>query len=87
MVKKFHKPVRMCISCRQRDEQKNLLRLICKDGNLEKFDGNGRSFYICQNCLTLEKQVSKSLMRYCKSGQKDKFMSKLKEIITDGRKS
>jgi len=59
MVKKFHIPVRMCISCRQRDEQKNLFRLTCKDGNLDKFDGNGRSFYICQNCLTLEKKVTK----------------------------
>jgi len=87
MTEKFCKPIRMCVSCRERDEQQNLLRLQCKDGFLEKFSGIGRSFYLCQNCLKLEKKVSKSLMRYCRSGQKDKFMSKLKEIITDGRKS
>jgi len=87
MAKKFHRPLRMCISCRQRDSQDKLLRLQCIDGSLVKFDGVGRSFYICENCLTEEKKVLKAIMRQCRSGQKDKFTSRLKEIIADDRKS
>ena len=87
MAKKFHKPVRMCISCRQRDIQYELFRLQCIDGSLVKYSGVGRSFYICKNCLIQEKKVLKAIMRQCKSGEKDKFTSRLKEIITDDRKS
>ncbi|WP_324173003.1 DUF448 domain-containing protein [Sulfurimonas sp.] len=77
----------MCISCRERDEQSKLLRLQCINGLLESFSGNGRSFYICKNCILIEKKVLKALMRQCKSGDRNKFTNKLKEIITDDRKS
>jgi predicted RNA-binding protein YlxR (DUF448 family) len=87
MAKKFHKPIRMCISCRDRQEQKLLVRLQCKEGSLEVFSETGRSFYICKVCLDNEKKISKSLMRQCKSSEKDKLTNRLKEIITDDRKS
>jgi predicted RNA-binding protein YlxR (DUF448 family) len=87
MQKKFHQPTRMCISCRQRDSQNKLLRLQCIDSSLEEFSSNGRSFYLCEICLSDEKKVLKSLMRQCRSADKDKFTIKLKEIIIDGRKS
>lgn len=87
MPKIIHQPIRMCISCRERDTQEKLLRLQYVDGSLERFTGRGRSFYICENCLTQEKKLSKALMRQCRSGEKDKFMNRLKEIITDDRKS
>jgi len=87
MAKKFHKPVRMCVSCRERDNQDELVRLQCREGNLDFFIGHGRSFYICKNCLTQEKKVLKAVMRQCKSGERDKFTSRLKEIIADDRKS
>jgi len=87
MPRKFQQPVRMCISCRQRDIQNNLFRLQCIGGSLDVFCGVGRSFYLCKNCLNEEKRVLKALMRQCKSGDKDKLMNKLKEIITDDRKS
>ncbi len=87
MAKKFYKPVRMCVSCRERDTQDNLFRLQCLNGNLELFSGYGRSFYICKNCLAQEKKALKAVMRQCRSGEKDKFTSRLKEIITDDRKS
>jgi len=77
----------MCISCRERNSQKKLQRLQCVDGKLESFNGSGRSFYICKNCLAQEKKLSKTLMRKCRSGEKDKFMNRLKEIIADDRKS
>lgn len=81
MAKEFYLPTRMCISCRERVAQNNLLRLQCIDGSIEVFQKNGRSFYLCDNCLCQEKKVIKALMRQCKSGDKDKFMNKLKEII------
>ena len=87
MAKKFHKPVRMCASCRERDTQDKLFRLQCLEGLLLKYSGVGRSFYICKNCLSQEKKLLKAIMRQCKSGEKDKFTSRLKEIIADDRKS
>jgi len=87
MAKKFNQPQRMCVACRQRDTQSNLLRLRCENSQLSLFKGIGRSFYICKVCLDNEKKVSNSLMRQCKSGDKTKFMNTLKEIITDDRKS
>ena len=85
MAEIFHIPLRMCILCRQRDSQSNLLRLQCIDGNIDQFKRRGRSFYVCKNCLKEEKKLSKALMRQCRSGDKDKLMNKLKEIITDDR--
>jgi predicted RNA-binding protein YlxR (DUF448 family) len=77
----------MCVSCRDRQEQKLLVRLQCNEGLLEAFSGRGRSFYICKDCLEIEKKVIKSLMHKCRSGDKDKLTNRLKEIITDDRKS
>jgi len=87
MAKNFHTPIRMCVSCRNRDTQSKMVRLQCIDGELNAFIGRGRSFYLCKNCLDIDKKISKTLMRQCRSKDKDKYMSKLKEIITDDRKS
>lgn len=83
MAQKFHKPTRMCISCRERDVQSNLLRLQCVDAGLIRFNGVGRSFYVCSICLEDEKRIAKALMRECRSGERDKLLNKLKEIITN----
>lgn len=87
MAKKFHQVVRMCISCRERQEQKLLVRLQCKEGLLEAFNNSGRSFYLCNDCLRNEKIIVKALMRQCKSGDKERLVNRLKEIIVDDRKS
>ncbi|WP_031348112.1 DUF448 domain-containing protein [Sulfurimonas hongkongensis] len=87
MAKKFHQPLRMCVSCRARDAQSKMLRLQCTDGSLERFKGYGRSFYLCNECILSEKKVTKALMRECKSPDRDRLINKLKEIITDDRKS
>jgi len=87
MAKIFHQPIRMCISCRDKQEQKLLVRLQCRDASLEVFNKTGRSFYICKVCMTDEKKIIRSLMRQCRSGDKAKLTNRLKEIITDGRKS
>ncbi|WP_297439820.1 hypothetical protein [Sulfurimonas sp.] len=85
MAKKFHLPTRMCVSCRVKGAQHDFLRLQCKDEELKSFTGTGRSFYLCKSCLDDEKKLPKVLMRQCRSKEKDKFMNKLKEIITDDR--
>lgn len=87
MAKIFHQPIRMCATCRQRVIQNELLRFQCVDGSLQRFVGSGRSFYLCKNCIEDEKKVLKTLMRQCKSGDRDRFTNKLKEIIADDRKS
>ena len=87
MAKILNKPLRMCVACRQRDTQSKLLRLQCESSQLSVFRGIGRSFYICLTCLDDPKKISKALMRQCRSGNKDKLMNTLKEIITDDRKS
>ncbi len=85
MATKFHIPTRMCVSCRDRHEQNTLLRLQCKAGSLESFNGTGRSFYLCKVCLDNEKRVAKSLMRQCRTSEKERLTNRLKEIITDDR--
>ena len=45
------KPIRMCVACKKRDLQKNLIRLQCKKDDLTYFSGIGRSFYVCYNCI------------------------------------
>jgi predicted RNA-binding protein YlxR (DUF448 family) len=85
MAKNFHQPTRMCISCRERDTQSNLLRLSCIDGKISLYLHRGRSFYLCSSCLEDEKRLSKTLMRQCRSNRKEELMNKLKEIITDDR--
>lgn len=87
MAKKIYLPVRMCVSCRARIPQSELLRLQCIDGSIEQYSGYGRSFYLCMGCLEQDKAVQRSLMRQCKSGNKEKLLNKLKEIIADDRKS
>jgi predicted RNA-binding protein YlxR (DUF448 family) len=85
MAKKFHQPTRMCIFCRKKGMQNSFLRLQCINGELKIFSGTGRSFYLCESCLKEEKKIANALMRQCRSGEKDKLMNKLKEIITDDR--
>jgi len=45
------KPIRMCISCRKRESQKELYRLQKDESKLIKYSGFGRSFYLCKECL------------------------------------
>ena len=77
------KPIRMCISCRDRFEQNLLIRLQCKDKKLSLFDYQGRSFYICNNCLKDTNKISKSLKRVCKNNKK--YEIDLKEILVNVR--
>ena len=74
----------MCVVCRKRDRQEALLRLQCRERTLRPYSGEGRSFYLCPECLTA-KQTAKALARQCKSGETQRLLTELKEIITDDR--
>lgn len=76
------KPIRMCINCRKRFLQNDLLRLQCKDKKIITHSGIGRSFYICKECLT-QKKLAKKLARICKVDVVS-ALNMLKEIIDNG---
>jgi len=74
------KVTRTCVHCRGKSEQKDLLRLQCKDKQLGLFDGVGRSFYLCEQCCSQDiKKLTKAMFRQCKN--KGDYESQLKEII------
>ena len=54
---KKSQPIRMCITCRDRHPQHSLLRLKHKGKSIVKFDGQGRSFYLCVNCSVDAKKI------------------------------
>jgi uncharacterized protein len=82
MPKILHQPVRMCVVCRERFAQFSLLRLQCKEGSLQPYSGEGRSFYLCRSCVE-HKKTPGQLSRQCKSGANAELMIRLKEIIVN----
>lgn len=72
-----HKPIRMCVVCRKRDFQFNLIRLQCENKKLIYFKGSGRSFYVCKECINNKKFV-KYISKMCKISKEES-----KEIIKE----
>lgn len=75
----------MCIQCRNRIEQQDLVRLQCIDQTIVRYTGSGRSFYICHTCKGLPGTV-KHLKGRCKvpKSQAEIFEQKLRETLTNG---
>ena len=74
--------VRMCVVCRERLLQKEMLRLQHKENDIIKFSGSGRSFYICKSCIN-DKKLDKIIQRICKTKNKEKINNiviKIKEM-------
>ena len=86
MARKLHVPIRMCLQCRQRFPQKELIRLQCKDKKIQSFDGIGRSQYVCVTCIENPKLV-KQLAGRCKCAKEshEEIISLLKELRADDR--
>lgn len=82
MAQKLHQPIRMCVVCRERFAQGGLLRLQCRNGVLEPYGNEGRSFYMCRSCID-HKKTPGQLSRQCKSGASVELMNRLKEIIVN----
>lgn len=78
-------PIRMCIVCRGRFPQAQLIRLQYKGSTLMKFSGTGRSFYLCPRCKETPK-TNECIARVCKLDKKHKETIKfvLKEIFLYG---
>ncbi|PKN15119.1 MAG: DUF448 domain-containing protein [Deltaproteobacteria bacterium HGW-Deltaproteobacteria-24] len=87
----LEKPLRMCVVCRSKISQKQLLRLQCDENKkLVPFQNYGRSFYICNECIEYaftenknKKKLEQTLFRVCKN--KDEYIIQLKEILTHVR--
>lgn len=82
MARKLHQPVRMCVVCRERFAQVELVRLQCRNGKLEPYANEGRSFYLCHLCVD-HKKAPGQLSRQCKNGASAELMNRLKEIIAN----
>ena len=73
--------IRMCVVCRERLLQKDMLRFQCKNREVIPFLGIGGSFYICKSCMN-SKKLDKIIQKICKV-DKDKskqIVTKIKEI-------
>ncbi|OCL81691.1 DUF448 domain-containing protein [Arcobacter porcinus] len=86
------KILRTCVFCREKLEQKELLRFVYQNERLSFYNNLGRSFYLCRVCilklkeeLTVKdsKRIEKVLNKECKS--KQNHVNQLKEILLDVR--
>ena len=87
VTEKGHRPVRMCVGCRQRREKRELIRLVRNaEGTFvpdEKKNLPGRGFYLCPNadCFArAQKKQPKGISRmdleqvregFCRNGRKE----------------
>lgn len=79
-MRKFHKPIRMCVVCKGRFYQKELYKFRSVNGEIILNLGNARSFYICENCIQKDiKDLRKPLTKFGKNS------INLKEIIVNGK--
>ncbi len=69
------KLIRMCVVCKKREKQYLLNRLQCIENQLIKFRGEGRSFYVCKDCINSKKFV-KYLSKKC-----NKTKEEIKNLI------
>lgn len=84
---KLKHPIRMCIACKARLPQFQLLRLQVREGKLCAYNGRGRSFYVCSECADKNsKGLRKALHQKCKKlDQHILNVGKMvKEIATNG---
>ncbi len=79
---KKSQPIRMCIACRSRHPQNSLIRLKLEGKDVVAYDGQGRSFYLCDSCSQNEKKI-KGLTKRFKQDE-ERFVKLLKELIKNG---
>lgn len=79
-MRKFHKPIRMCVVCKGRFYQDELYKFGSLNGEIVQNLGNARSFYICIICIKKDaKELRKPLTKFGKNS------INLKEIIVNGK--
>ena len=72
----------MCIACRSRHPQNTLIRLKLLGQDVTAYDGLGRSFYLCEQCIQNEKKVKGLVKRF--KQDTEQFTKLLKELINNG---
>ncbi len=72
-------PIRMCISCRTRYPQSSLIRLKLDGKSIIRYNKEGRSFYLCDNCVKNEKKINGLVKRF--KQDKERFIKLLSELI------
>jgi predicted RNA-binding protein YlxR (DUF448 family) len=72
----------MCITCRSRHPQNTLIRLRQVGKEVIAFEGVGRSFYICCDCVKNEKKVKGLVKRF--KQELEPFTKLLKELMNNG---
>ena len=70
----------MCVSCRKRAYQKELIRFQKNGDSAQAFSGVGRSFYICLDCLKNDKHILNKI-----SGRLKINITSLEEVIKELR--
>jgi len=73
-------PIRMCVSCRSREAQGNLIRLKHENKHVVVYDGSGRSFYLCSVCSKNQKKIKSLAKRF---GENEERLLKLLEELTN----
>lgn len=82
-MNKGHIPIRMCVICKGRFEQKLLRKFQSKSYNSIRICSTGRSFYLCNACINLDNEIlKKRLSKIAKNLNLDK--ENLKEIFLNG---
>ena len=80
-----NEPIRMCIACRVRQLQKELIRLQQSRDNIFPYSGKGRSFYLCRICSQNEKKVKGLIKRFrLSTDDSERFVKYLKELDKNG---
>ncbi len=81
-------PQRMCVSCREKKEKKDLIRIVYNKTGELSIDINGklegRGAYICKDIKCLEKTIkTNSLERTLKTKISKEFYDKLRGVIIE----
>lgn len=79
-------PLRMCISCREMKDKKDLVRIVKNNENQIFIDktnkANGRGAYICSSIECFDKCIkTKALNRAFKCEIKDEVLQELKQTL------
>ena len=79
-------PIRMCVSCREMHEKKDLIRIVkSSDGNIScdiTGKAQGRGAYLCSDLKCMEKAMkSKILNRVLDCNVSDEIFNDIKRVI------
>jgi len=79
-------PLRMCVSCKEMKDKKNLIRIVKNKENQifvdPTFKANGRGAYLCNSIECLEKSIkTKALNRAFKCEINEEVVENIKKYI------